>query len=82
MLVLPVLLFFNPFAIASDTNDPKSKRVLVIYSYHEGIPWERIIHDSLHATLASKSTEPIELNVEHPTSNVEHRIMMSLRSAI
>jgi PAS domain S-box-containing protein len=56
---------FNPFTIASDLNNPEPKRVLVIYSYHEGLPWERIIDDSLRATLVSKSTEPIELNVEH-----------------
>ena len=68
LVVLTVLLLlnlFNPFAIASDLNDPEPKRVLVIYSYHEGLPWERLIDDSLRATLASKSTEPIELNVEH-----------------
>lgn len=68
LVVLPVLLLlnlYNPFAIASDLNDPDPKRVLVIYSYHEGLPWERIIDDSLRATLASKSTEPIELNIEH-----------------
>ena len=41
------------------------KRILVIYSYHECLPWERIIDDSFRATLVSKSTEPIELNVEH-----------------
>jgi PAS domain S-box-containing protein len=68
LVVLPVLLLLNllnPFAIASDLNDPDPKRVLVIYSYHEGLPWERLIDDSLRATLVSKSTEPIELNVEH-----------------
>ena len=69
LVVLPVLLLlnlFNPFAIASaDLNDPEPKRVLVIYSYHEGLPWERLIDDSLRATLASKSAEPVELNVEH-----------------
>ena len=36
-----------------------------MYSYHEGLPWERIIDDSLRETLASKSTGPIELHVEH-----------------
>jgi len=45
--------------------DEGPKRVLVIYSYHEGLPWERIIDDNLRATLASKSIEPIELNIEH-----------------
>jgi len=65
LVVLPVLLLFNPFAIASDLNDSEPKRVLIIYSYNEGLPWERIIDDSLRATLASKSAEPIELNVEH-----------------
>jgi PAS domain S-box-containing protein len=65
LAILPVLLFFDPFAIASDLNDPEPKRVLVIYSFHEGLPWERIIDENLRATLAAKSTEPIELNVEH-----------------
>ena len=37
----------------------------MIYSYQAGLPWERIIDDSFRATLISKSTEPIELNVEH-----------------
>jgi len=41
------------------------KRVLVIYSYHEGLPWERIIDDNMRATFAAKATGPIELNVEH-----------------
>ena len=68
LVVLPVLLLlnlFNPLAIASDLNDPDPKRVLVIYSYHEGLPWEIIMDDSLRATLTQKSTESIELNVEH-----------------
>jgi len=65
LLVLPILWLFNPFAIASDLSDPEPKRVLIIYSYHEGLPWERLLDDSLRATLALKSTEPIELNVEH-----------------
>jgi PAS domain S-box-containing protein len=65
LVVLQVLLLFNPFAIASDLKDPEPKRILVIYSYHEGLPWERLIDNSLRATLASKATGPIELNVEH-----------------
>jgi len=65
LVILTVLLWFSPLATASDSNDPEPKRVLIIYSYHEGLPWERLIDDSLRATLASKSTEPIELNVEH-----------------
>jgi hypothetical protein len=45
---------------------------LIIYSYHEGLPWERIIDDSFRATLVSKSTEPIELNVEHADRIMKH----------
>jgi len=65
LVVLQVLLLFNPFAIASDLNDTVPKRVLIIYSYHEGLPWDRLMDDSLRATLAAKETGPIELNVEH-----------------
>ncbi|UCG67346.1 MAG: hypothetical protein JSW12_10340, partial [Deltaproteobacteria bacterium] len=45
--------------------ESRAKRVLVLYSFHEGLPWDRIIDDSLRNTLKSKSTAPIELNVEH-----------------
>jgi hypothetical protein len=64
LLLLP-WLSVGSFAYASDAKDPEPKRILIIYSYQEGLPWERLIDDSLHATLASKSTDPIELNVEH-----------------
>jgi chemotaxis protein methyltransferase CheR len=67
LFLLPALFFFlchfSATACAAKVAEPK--RVLVIYSYHEGLPWERLIDDSLRATLVSKSTEPIELNVEH-----------------
>ncbi|MBW2539510.1 MAG: hypothetical protein JRE27_07895, partial [Deltaproteobacteria bacterium] len=65
LFILPVLLSIIPFAFASNLNAPEPKRILVIYSYHEGLPWERLIDDSLRATLASQSTGPIELHVEH-----------------
>jgi len=60
---LLALLLFNPAASASDLKEPK--RVLVLYSFHEGLPWDRVIDDRLRTTLKSKSTAPIELNVEH-----------------
>lgn len=41
------------------------KRVLVLYTYKHGSPWETVIDDSLRTTLKSKSTVPIEFNVEH-----------------
>ena len=43
----------------------ETKRVLVLYSYHEGLPWEKLIDDSFRDILAAKSTFPIEINVEH-----------------
>jgi len=65
LLLLLAWLTISSSVYASDANGEKPKRILVIYSYHEGLPWERLIDDSLRATLASKSTGPIELNVEH-----------------
>jgi len=64
-IFLLLYLLFTAAAFSLAAEKPVTKRVLVIYSYHEGLPWERIIDDSLRATLKSKSTEPIELNVEH-----------------
>ena len=64
-IFLLLYLLFTAAAFSLAAEKPVTKRILVIYSYHEGLPWERIIDDSLRATLVSKSTEPIELNVEH-----------------
>ena len=67
-LILLAAIFFSLFHFSVTicvAKDAAPKRVLVIYTYHEGLPWERLLDDSLRATLASKSTEPIELNVEH-----------------
>jgi len=65
LFILPVLLSIIPFAFVSNLTASEPKRILVIYSFHEGLPWERLIDDSLRTTLASQSTEPIELHVEH-----------------
>lgn len=65
VLLFLSLLSVGSFTYASGAKDLEPKRVLIIYTYHEGLPWERILDDSLRATLASKSSEPIELNVEH-----------------
>jgi hypothetical protein len=65
LLATAILSLFHFSVIAYAAKDAAPKRVLIIYSYHEGLPWERLIDDSLRATLASKSTDPIELNVEH-----------------
>jgi hypothetical protein len=65
LLAAIFLSLFHFSFTACAAKDAAPKRVLIIYSYHEGLPWENLIDDSLRATLASKSTEPIELNVEH-----------------
>ncbi|MCD4807188.1 MAG: sigma 54-interacting transcriptional regulator, partial [Methanococcoides sp.] len=51
--------------------ESRPKRVLVLYTYEHGSPWETVIDDSLRTTLKSKSTAPIELHVEH-TDRVAH----------
>ena len=64
-IFLLLCLLLTAVTFSSAAEKPVPKRVLVMYSYHEGLPWERIIDDSLRETLASKSTGPIELHVEH-----------------
>jgi PAS domain S-box-containing protein len=48
-----------------------TKRILVLYSFHEGLPWEELIDANLRNTLARQSSLPIEINVEH-TDRVNH----------
>jgi PAS domain S-box-containing protein len=47
------------------TEQPETKRILVLFSYHEGLPWENLINESLRNTLAFQSDFSIEINVEH-----------------
>ncbi len=64
-IFLLLFLLFTTATFSSATEKPVTKRVFIIFSYHEGLPWERIIDDSLRETFTSKSTSPIELHVEH-----------------
>jgi len=65
LLVLMAWLSASALAGASDAKQAEPKRILAIFSYHDGLPWEKRIDDSLRATLASKLTAPFELSVEH-----------------
>jgi PAS domain S-box-containing protein len=53
------------------TEQPETKRILVLYSYHEGLPWDELIDQSFRNTLAFQSDFSIEINVEH-TDRVRH----------
>ena len=65
LLVLMAWLSASALAGASDAKQAEPKRILVIFSHHDGLLWSKRVDDSLRATLASKLTAPIELNVEH-----------------
>ena len=51
-LLLYLLFTAVNFSLAAEK--PVMKRILMIYSYHEGLPWERIIDDSFRATHTCK----------------------------
>ena len=65
LLVLMAWLSASALAGASDAKQAEPKRILVIFSYHNGLLWGKRVDDSLRATLASKLTAPFELSVEH-----------------
>jgi PAS domain S-box-containing protein len=67
MLMTAVVLFFSivPVCSGEEFKAPALKRLLVLYSFHEGLPWEDALDRRLRKTLASKSTFPIDLNAEH-----------------
>jgi len=46
----------------------ETKRVLVMYSYQESLPWDRLIEDTLRTTLTSKATFHVEINSEYTNS--------------
>jgi PAS domain S-box-containing protein len=66
-LLITVLLFFSniPMCESVQKREGDVKRILVLYSFHEGLPWEMALDRSLRETLESKSVFPIELYTEH-----------------
>ena len=66
-LLITVLLFFSniPMCESVQKREGDAKRILVLYSFHEGLPWEMALDRSLRETLESKSDSPIELYTEH-----------------
>jgi signal transduction histidine kinase/ABC-type uncharacterized transport system substrate-binding protein len=61
------LLVLSGSGSTSDGQPEKleTKRVLLLFSYHEGLPWEERIDESFRNTLASQTAFSIEINVEH-----------------
>jgi PAS domain S-box-containing protein len=43
----------------------KTKQVLILYSYHESLPWERLIEKILRAAVTSKATFHVKIDNEH-----------------
>ena len=62
----------------------ETKRILVLYSFPKGLPWEKLIDENLRATLASQSTFLIELNTEHTDwkNNHFHKSSLGLEDSI
>ena len=65
LTILALMLLGSGSIFCAQPEETEPKRVLVIYSYHEGLLWERLIDDSFRATLAANFTEPIDVNIEH-----------------
>lgn len=64
-VVLAALLYlFLSFAHA-EVLPSTPRQVLVLYSYHDGVPWEQLADKGLRSTFASMVKGPLFLNVEH-----------------
>jgi PAS domain S-box-containing protein len=63
--IAAILLLGSGSIYGLQTEQPETKRILVLFSYHEGLPWENLVDESLRNTLASQSTFLIEINMEH-----------------
>ncbi|MEJ2165030.1 MAG: hypothetical protein P8X90_05840 [Desulfobacterales bacterium] len=63
--IAALLLLSSGSIYGVQTEQPETKRILVLFSYHEGLPWENLLDESLRNTLASQSTFLIEINIEH-----------------
>jgi hypothetical protein len=60
-----LLLFGSQFICFAQQEKTETKRILVMFSFHEGLPWEELIDKSLRTSLATASDLHIELNIEN-----------------
>ena len=63
--IVALLLLRSGPIYGLQTEQSETKRILVLYSYHEGLPWDELIDESFRNTLAFQSDFSIEINVEH-----------------
>ncbi|MCP4579453.1 MAG: PAS domain S-box protein [Deltaproteobacteria bacterium] len=64
LAIAAISCFFLSFAHA-DALSSNPKQVLVLYSYHDGIPWEKLADKGLRAAFASMAKAPVALNIEY-----------------
>lgn len=66
LLTLAVLhLFGSQSVYCAQQEKTEIKRILIMFSYHEGLPWETLIDENLRTTLATTSDLHIEMNIEY-----------------
>jgi PAS domain S-box-containing protein len=69
VIIAALLLLSSGSLYGLQDEQPETKRILVLFSYHEGLPYEKLINESLQDTLASQSAFLIQVNVEHTNLN-------------
>ena len=67
--IAALLLLSSGSLYGLQDEQPETKRILVLFSYHEGLSYERLINESLRDTLASQSVFSIQVNTEHTNLN-------------
>ncbi|MEW6520301.1 MAG: PAS domain-containing protein [Thermodesulfobacteriota bacterium] len=63
LLALSACLFLS--AASPNNQLPKPRQVLVLYSYQDGMPWEKLADQALRSAFAADATTRLELNVEY-----------------
>jgi PAS domain S-box-containing protein len=65
LTIAGLLLLSSGSIYGLQSEQPETKRILVLYSYHEGLPWDKLIDESFRNTLAFQSDFSIGINIEH-----------------
>ncbi len=63
ILFILLILLFNTFAFASDPVE--SKKVLLLYSYKNPMPYSDLVNQGIRSVLDSSKTYKFEYYVEH-----------------
>ena len=65
LLLFVITMCFLTAGVSADIKRQGPRQVLVLYSYHDNVPWEHLADKGLRSTFTAMAEEPVALHIEY-----------------